>query len=316
MKCLVTGGAGFIGSHLCDLLVNQGYEIVCLDNFITGNKKNISHLEDNPKFRLLVCDLAKPLSRKAFGLFENLNFVYHLASPASPPQYRKYSVETLMVNSFGTYQALEIARKNRASFLLASTSEVYGNPTVHPQKETYFGNVNPVGLRACYDEGKRFAESLVMEYIRKFRLKARIVRIFNTYGPRMQIDDGRVVSNFINQAINGRPLTVYGDGNQTRSFTYVSDMTDGIFQAMEKDQAETEVINLGSKDEKTINEIGKIILKLTKTKSSMVYLDKRLGEDPDRRRPDLTKAQKILDWRPKISIEDGLVRAIEYFKKL
>lgn len=316
IKCLVTGGAGFIGSHLCDILIGKGYEVICVDNLITGSKNNISHLLPNPRFQFLLHDVTKPFPPTINHQLSTINYLYHLASPASPPQYRKYAIETLLVNSIGTYNTLELARRVDASYLLASTSEVYGNPREHPQKESYFGNVNPVGLRSCYDEAKRFAEALTMEFVRKHKVKARIVRIFNTYGPRMQKDDGRVVSNFINQAINNKPLTVYGDGTQTRSFCYVSDMVDGIIAAMENKNMEKEVVNLGNPNELTINEIGDLIVKISGSKSRMEYTSERLGDDPDRRKPDISKAKKLLSWIPKVSLEDGLAKTIDYFKNI
>lgn len=312
IKCLVTGGAGFIGSNLCDFLIRKGLEVFCVDNLVTGSKNNISHLLDNPSFHFLQHDISKPLppaSRRA-----DFQYIYHLASPASPPQYRKYSIDTLLVNSLGTYNCLKLARKDKAFFLLASTSEVYGNPLVHPQKETYFGNVNPIGLRACYDEAKRFAESLTMEFVRKHSVKAKIVRIFNTYGPKMQIDDGRVVSNFINQAINNKPLTVYGDGGQTRSFCYVSDMVWGLFKSMESDKLIGQVVNLGNPNELTIENIGKMILELTGSKSSLTYVQERLGDDPDKRKPDISKANTMLGWAPRVGLKEGLLKTIEYFR--
>lgn len=315
-KCLVTGGAGFIGSHLCDRLIEKDYEVICVDNLITGSKENISHLLDNSSFHFLLHDITKPFPSNFKSKISNLRFIYHLASVASPPQYRRFSIETLLTNSLGTYHTLQLAQKNKAAYLFASTSEVYGNPLMHPQKETYFGNVNPIGLRACYDEGKRFAESLTMEFIRKHNLDARIIRIFNTYGPRMQKDDGRVISNFINQALLGKPLTIYGEGTQTRSFCFISDMVVGIFSAMEKDAMRGEVVNLGTPNELTIEEIGKMILKITGSKSVLVYLQERLGDDPDRRRPDIKKAKKMLDWEPRVSLPDGLTKTVEYFKHL
>jgi len=316
IKCLVTGGAGFIGSHLCDLLIAKGYEVVCIDNLITGSKNNISHLLANPGFHFLLHDITKPFPSKFKSHISNFKFIYHLASAASPPQYRKYAIETLLVNSVGTYHTLELARKADALYLLASTSEVYGNPLEHPQKESYFGNVNPVGLRSCYDEAKRFAEALTMEFIRKHKLKARIVRIFNTYGPRMQKDDGRVVSNFINQAIKNKPLTVYGDGTQTRSFCYVSDMVAGLIEAMENKNMEGEIVNLGNPNELTIRQIGDLIVKISGSKSSIKYTPERLGDDPDRRKPDISKAKRILGWMPKVSLDDGLAKTIDYFKNI
>lgn len=313
-KCLVTGGAGFIGSHLCESLIEKNYEVLCLDNLLTGSLDNIKHLTDNPNFHFIRHDICKTFPTHLNSQTSNLQYIYHLASAASPPQYRKYSIETLLTNSLGTYNTLQIAQNSKADYLLASTSEVYGNPLMHPQKETYFGNVNPVGLRACYDEAKRFSESLTMEFVRKHKINARIVRIFNTYGPRMQKDDGRVVSNFINQAITGKDLTVYGDGAQTRSFCYVSDMVDGIISTMEKENLTGEVINLGNPNELSIEETGKFILKLSGSASKIVHVAQRLGDDPDRRKPDISKAKKLLGWNPKVNLEEGLLKSIAYFK--
>lgn len=315
-KCLVTGGAGFIGSHLCDRLIEKNYEVLCLDNLLTGSLDNIKHLTDNPNFHFIRHDICKTLPENIQAEISNLNYIYHLASAASPPQYRKYSIETLLTNSLGTYNTLQIAQNFKADYLLASTSEVYGNPLMHPQKESYFGNVNPVGLRACYDEAKRFAESLTMEFVRKHKINAKIVRIFNTYGPRMQKDDGRVVSNFINQAITGKDLTVYGDGAQTRSFCYVSDMVDGIISAMETEGLTGEVVNLGNPNELSIEEIGKFILKLSGSASKIIHVAQRLGDDPDRRKPDISKAKTLLNWSPKVYLEEGLLKSIAYFKSI
>ena len=315
-KCIVTGGAGFIGSHLCDSLVEKDYEVFCLDNLITGSERNILHLKRNPLFHFLNFDIIKPFPKKIERLLEKPDYIYHLASPASPPMYRKYSVETLLVNSIGTHHLLELASNYNCRFLLASTSAIYGNPLIHPQKEDYYVNVNSVGTRACYDEGKRFAEAITMEYIRKFKLRGRIIRIFNTYGPRMEVEDGRVVSNFINQALAGRTITVYGKGRQTRSFCYISDMVRGIILVMEKEGIDGEVINLGNPDEKNIEEIGKIILKHTGSKSTIskdFEIDK---DDPERRKPDISKAAKLLNWSPGVSLANGLIATISYFKGL
>ncbi|MCL4338775.1 SDR family oxidoreductase [Patescibacteria group bacterium] len=315
-KCIVTGGAGFIGSNLCDRLLEQRFEVYCIDNFLTGNQKNISHLSKNPSFHFIKHDIISPLSQEVQKELDGTKCIYHLASPASPPQYRRYSIETLRVNSEGTFNILQIARQNGSKFLLASTSEVYGNPHVHPQKETYYGNVNTVGTRSCYDEAKRFAESLTMEFFRKFQLSIRIVRIFNTYGPRMQPDDGRVVSNFINQALSDKPLTIYGDGSQTRSFCYVSDMVEGLLIAGQKEGLDGEVINMGNPDEKTIKEIGEYILKLTGSKSHLMNVKDKEIDDPDRRKPDITKAKRLLQWQPQIPLSEGLIRTVDYFKKV
>ncbi|MBI5452536.1 SDR family oxidoreductase [Candidatus Gottesmanbacteria bacterium] len=309
IKCLVTGGAGFIGSHLCDALIDKGYEVFCVDNLITGSKKNIAHLLNNSQFHFILHDITKPFP-------STINYLYHLASPASPPVYRKYSIETLLVNSLGTYNMLELAKKENSVFLLASTSEVYGNPLTHPQKENYYGNVNPTGTRACYDEGKRFAEAITMEYVRKFKLQGRIARIFNTYGPRMQPTDGRVVSNFVTQAIAGKPLTMYGDGSQTRSFCYISDMVSGLIAACEKKGIDGEVINLGNPQELTIKRIGEIILSLTGSSSPLVRVKKKEIDDPQMRKPDISKAKQLLGWQPSVSLDLGLKETIKYFKNL
>ncbi len=315
-KCLITGGAGFIGSHLCDSLISKEHEVFCLDNLLTGSKDNIRHLLDNPNFHFIQHDIIKPIPPNYQLPIANCQFIYHLASVASPPQYRKYAVETLLANSAGTHNILELARKTGAAFLLASTSEVYGNPSVHPQSESYFGNVNPVGLRACYDEGKRFSEAISMEYFRKYKVNIKIVRIFNTYGPRMQKDDGRVVSNFITQAISSKPLTVYGDGKQTRSFCFISDMVEGLVAAGESEKTKGEVINMGNPNEYTIEQISKVILDLTGSKSSLSFWPQRLGDDPDRRKPDISKAKSMIGWEPKIELKEGLIKTIDYFKNL
>jgi len=307
-KILVAGGAGFIGSHLCEALVNKNYSIICVDNLGTGKLENLKNIIKNKNFKFIKHDIRQPLK-----LNEKLDFIFHLASYASPPYYQKYSIDTLMTNSLGTFNILELAKKNKARFLITSTSEVYGDPKIHPQKETYWGNVNPVGVRSCYDEAKRFAESLTMEYMRKFKLDIRIVRIFNTYGPRLQKDDGRVISNFIYQALNNLPLTIYGDGSQTRSFCYVSDMVEGLLKMMFTEKAKNEIINLGNPGEFTIKEAAFLIKELIGSKSKIVY--KKLPEDdPTRRRPDITKAKKILNWQPKINLKQGLIETINWFK--
>lgn len=245
MKCLVTGGAGFIGSHLCDWLVAEGNDVICVDNLLTGNKRNITQLLTHPRFRFIQADCSKPLTEVT-----SADVIYHLASPASPPKYQKYFLETMLVNTYGTYLLLEQARKWKAKFLFASTSEAYGDPLIHPQPETYWGNVNPNGVRSCYDESKRMGEAFVMSYVRNFNMDARIVRLFNTYGPRMDIDDGRVVTNFIKQILRRLPLTVHGKGTQTRSFCYISDMVEGIVKVAQSEVARGEVINLGNTEEK------------------------------------------------------------------
>jgi len=315
IKCLITGGAGFIGSHLCDSMISKGYEVYCLDNLSTGDRRNIAHLLSHKNFHFSKLDLTSPLPADFTDNFNKLDFIYHLASPASPPHYQRLAIETLMVNSYGTYQILNLAKKFNSRFLLASTSEVYGDPLVHPQKESYYGNVNPHGVRACYDEAKRFAEAITMEYYRKFRLDARISRIFNTYGPRMSVTDGRVISNFITQALSGKKLTIYGDGMQTRSFSYISDLIDGLIKFMEIPDLQSEVINLGYPEEHTVNEIAHSIQNLTKTKNEIVYLEKK-SDDPVRRKPDITKAKKLLNWQPHTGLHHGLLETIAYFQNL
>ncbi len=313
VKCLIAGGAGFIGSHLSETLLAQDLEVVCLDNFITGNRKNIEHLADNPFFHLVEADVTKPLDETAQSLISGVGFIYHLASPASPIQYQKYPAETLLANSLGTFNLLEIAKANGAKFLYASSSEVYGNPQQHPQRESYWGNVNPIGVRSCYDEGKRFGEAMVMAYVRKDDLDARIVRIFNTYGPRMDKDDGRVVSNFTVQALAQMPITVYGDGSQTRSFCYVDDLVSGLRILMENEKARGEVFNLGNPEEHTILEFAKFIKQLTESSSEIKFTDLP-EDDPTRRQPDITRIKQIIGWLPKVTLEEGLKQTIAYFR--
>lgn len=315
-KYLITGGAGFIGSHLCDKVLKDGNEVYCLDNLITGSRYNISRHFTNPRFHFIEHDLIKPLNNDLICQIRDLDYVFHLASPASPPQYLKLSIETLLVNSIGTYNILELIKESRAIFILASTSEVYGNPTVHPQKENYYGNVNPVGRRACYDEGKRFSESLTMEFYRRYHLKVRIVRIFNTFGPRMQVTDGRVISNFITQALSNKDLTVYGSGSQTRSFCYITDMVDGLIRVSKGMNLDGEVINLGNSDERSINQIAKLIIKLSRSNSRVVRVSARIEDDPNRRKPDIRRAVKLIGWQPKVALEEGLIKTIEYFRSL
>jgi dTDP-glucose 4,6-dehydratase/UDP-glucuronate decarboxylase len=315
--CLVTGGAGFIGSHLCARLLKKGYRVVAVDNFLTGVRKNIEPLIANPDFILVEHDVIQPLTPSDYkSIGESISYIYHFASPASPEKYRKYSIQTLLVNSVGTYNMLELARLKKSRFLLASTSEIYGNPLEHPQKETYFGNVNTIGLRSCYDESKRFAEAITSEYVRTFGVKGRIIRIFNTFGPNMEKKDGRVVSNFITQALLGKDLTMYGDGNQTRSLCFVSDLIEGIILMMEKNGLDGEVVNLGNPDEMTIKEIGELIIKLTKSSSTIKSVKSKEKDDPDRRKPDIAKAIQLLNWKPVVSVSDGLVKTIEYFRSL
>ena len=303
---LITGGAGFIGSHLCDLLLEKGFRVICIDNFITGNKKNIAHLKSNKNFILVNHDISKHITVDG-----PLDYVLHFASPASPIDYQKIPIQTLKAGSLGTHNTLGLALAKKAKYMLASTSEVYGDPLVNPQPETYWGNVNPIGPRGCYDEAKRFAEALTMAYHRIHKLDTRIVRIFNTYGPRMRKDDGRVVPNFITQALNNKPITVYGDGKQTRSFCYVSDLIEGIYKLMISNL--NEPVNLGNPKEHTILEFAEIIKELTKSKSKIIFKPLPI-DDPHIRCPDTTRAKKELKWQPKIELKNGLTRTIEWFK--
>lgn len=312
--CVVTGGAGFIGSHLCTSLLAKDYSLYCLDNLLTGSVDNLSIIKKNPNFHFIKTDIIKDPA----VYFNNIavDYIYHLASPASPPKYLTYSIETHLVNSLGTYNMLKLAKSKKSRFLLASTSEIYGDPKEHPQRETYFGNVNPVGIRSCYDESKRFAESLTMEFFRKFDLQARIIRIFNTYGPNMQIDDGRVISNFITEALSKRAITIYGRGEQTRSFCYVSDLVKGLILAMENNNASGKIINLGNPEELTIRDLAEKVLKLSGSNSKIINLDIRLEDDPEKRKPDINFAKKLLNFTPVVKLDDGLKKTIAYFNSL
>jgi len=306
MRILVTGGAGFLGSHLCEHLLNKGHEVLCLDNFFTGRKKNIATFLKNPAFELVRHDIVLPI------LLE-VDTIYHLACPASPIHYQYNPVKTIKTNILGTLNMLGIAKRVRARMLLASTSEVYGDPAVHPQTEGYWGNVNPIGIRSCYDEGKRAAETLMMDYHRQNRVDIKIVRIFNTYGPRMLPDDGRVVSNFIVQALKGEEITVYGNGSQTRSFCYVDDLVNGLVRMMECEKF-TGPVNLGNPDEYTILDFAKKIVAMTGSKSKIVH--KPLpSDDPTQRQPDIALAGEKLGWKPKVSVDEGLRRTIDFFRK-
>jgi nucleoside-diphosphate-sugar epimerase len=307
---LVTGGAGFIGSHLSEALLNQGYRVLCVDNLSTGNEENIRHLKNNPLFEFIRFDVTSVLS----GIF-HVDYVFHLASPASVPDYQRLPEETALVNSVGTRLLLKLAKAAGAKFLFASTSEVYGDPLEHPQKETYWGNVNPHGVRACYDESKRYGEMLTMLYCRNYGLDGRIVRIFNTYGPKMRSDDGRVISNFINQALAGGPLTVYGDGKQTRSFCYISDLVAGLLKAMFTPQTKGEVINLGNPEESMVLNLAQKIRDLIYPQAKIVFQDLP-PDDPVRRQPDITKAKKLLGWDPVIQLEEGLSETVGYYRNL
>jgi UDP-glucuronate decarboxylase len=305
-RVLVTGGAGFIGSHLCERLLQEGHEVICVDNFYTGTKDNIKHLINNPYFEIIRHDIT-------FPLYVEVDEIYHLACPASPVHYQKDPVFTIKTAVHGTINMLGLAKRTGAKILLASTSEVYGDPEVHPQPEEYRGNVNPIGPRACYDEGKRCAETLFFDYHRHHKVKIKIARIFNTYGPRMQINDGRVISNFIVQALKGEDITVYGDGSQTRSFCYIDDMIEGLIRLMNTPDEVTGPINLGNPKETSILELAQKIIQLTGSNSKIVF--KPLPQDDPRRRcPDITKAKLILNWEPKVSLEEGLKTTIEYFK--
>ena len=304
-RILITGGAGFIGSHLCDYLIKKGNYVICVDNLFSGSKDNVRHLLSHPCFKFIHHDITDPL-------FIEVDQIFHLACPASPVHYQYNPIKTIKTNVMGTINMLGLAKRVGARILLSSTSEVYGNPKVHPQKEEYWGNVNPIGPRSCYDEGKRVAETLMMDYHRQNNVDIRIVRIFNTYGPRMALDDGRVISNFIVQALKGEPITVYGDGGQTRSFCYVSDLIEGLIKAMESDLIGP--VNLGNPNEIKIIELAKTILKLTNSKSEIVFRPLP-PDDPIRRCPDITLARKRLNWQPIVPLEEGLKETIRYFDK-
>jgi dTDP-glucose 4,6-dehydratase len=307
MKSLVTGGAGFLGSHLCDYLLEKGHEVICIDNLITGTTKNIEHIKSD-RFTYIRHDVTKPIY---FG--DRIDYIYHLASPASPIDYLELPIQTLKVGALGTYNMLGLAKEQGARFLLTSTSEVYGDPLVNPQPETYWGNVNPIGPRGVYDEAKRYAEAITMAYHRYHGIDTRIVRIFNTYGPRMRINDGRVVPNFVGQALSGEDITVYGDGSQTRSFCYVSDLIEGIYRLMMSDY--TDPVNIGNQAEMSVLEFAKVIIEMTGSKSKIVY-EKLPVDDPKVRRPDIRKAKELLGWEPKVELREGLKQTIEYFNYL
>jgi dTDP-glucose 4,6-dehydratase len=308
MRLLVTGAAGFLGSHLCDRLLAQGYRVVAMDNYLTGTAANLAHLERHPGFQFVRQDVTNFIE-----LAGPLDGVLHFASPASPVDYLEFPIQTLKVGSLGTHKALGVAKAKGARFLLASTSEVYGDPLVHPQPESYWGNVNPVGPRGVYDEAKRFAEAMTMAYHRFHKLDTRIVRIFNTYGPRMRPHDGRVVSNFIVQALKGEPLTVYGDGSQTRSFCYVDDLIEGILRLFERGGADP--TNLGNPHEFTVRQLAELVLRLTGSPSPVV-MRPLPTDDPKVRQPDITRARATLGWEPAVSLETGLGRTIQYFRGL
>ena len=307
MRILITGGAGFLGSHLCERLLNEGNEVICLDNYFTGRKRNIAHLLSNPYFELVRHDVTEPFR------FE-VDRIYNLACPASPPHYQHNPIKTTKTSVLGAIHTLGLAKRTGARAFQASTSEVYGDPEIHPQPESYKGSVNPIGIRACYDEGKRCAETLFFDYHRQNGVDIRVVRIFNTYGPRMLPNDGRVVSNFIVQALKGEDLTIYGDGTQTRSFCYVDDLIDGFIRLMEKDGI-TGPVNIGNPGEFTMLELAELVLKKVGGKSRLSFLPLP-GDDPKQRRPDITLARTELGWEPKVSLEDGLDPTIAYFRNL
>lgn len=307
MRCLVTGGAGFLGSHLCERLLEDGHEVISLDNYFTGRLSNISHLRDNKSFEVIRHDVTEPI------LLE-VDRIFNLACPASPVHYQHNPVKTIKTSVMGAINMLGMAKRVHARILQASTSEVYGDPAVHPQKEEYWGNVNPIGIRSCYDEGKRVAETLFMDYHRQNNVDIRIVRIFNTYGPRMLPNDGRVVSNFIVQALKGEPITIYGDGSQTRSFCYVDDLIECFIRMMNQEKI-VGPVNAGNPSEFTMIELANEVLSLTGSKSPIVYKDLP-GDDPKKRKPDITLARSVLDWEPKISLQEGLSKTIAYFDNL
>ncbi|HOZ60821.1 MAG TPA: SDR family oxidoreductase [Smithellaceae bacterium] len=305
-RILVTGGAGFLGSHLCERLLREKNHVVCVDNFLTGNKKNVERLLKDPHFELIRHDIVKPLSL-------DVHEIYNLACPASPVHYQQNPIKTMKTSIIGTINVLNIAKRTKAKILQASTSEIYGDPEVHPQKETYWGRVNPVGVRSCYDEGKRAAECLIMDYRRQKNIISKIVRIFNSYGPRMAINDGRVISNFIIQALCEKEITVYGDGKQTRSFCYVDDMIDGLILMMNSADDFYGPVNLGNPHEFTILELAQKIIKMTKSDSKISF-QPLPPDDPVRRKPDIKLAREKLNWSPKVALEEGLIKTIKYFR--
>lgn len=306
MRCVVTGGAGFLGSHLTDLLLSKGHEVTIIDNLITGSTDNIAHLAGNPKVKFIKQDVTDYLF-----IAGPVDFIFHFASPASPVDFERFPIPVLKVGALGTHKALGLAKAKGAKFMLASTSEVYGDPLVHPQPETYWGNVNPIGPRGVYDEAKRYAEAMVMAYHNFHKVDTRIVRFFNTYGPRMRLDDGRVVPNFVSQALRGEPVTVYGDGQQTRSFGYYADIVDGVYKLAMSDFHEP--VNIGTLEERTVLDFAKLVIQMSDSKSEIIHKP-ALKDDPSQRRPDLTRANTILGWKPSTSLEEGLAKTIEYFK--
>jgi dTDP-glucose 4,6-dehydratase len=308
MRILITGGAGFLGSHLCDRFLAEGHQVIAMDNLITGSTRNIEHLAGRDDFLFIKHDVTNYIYVEG-----PLDAILHFASPASPIDYLELPIQTLKVGALGTHKALGLAKAKKARFLLASTSEVYGDPLVHPQREEYWGNVNPIGPRGVYDEAKRFAEAMAMAYHRTHGVETRIARIFNTYGPRMRLDDGRVVPNFIGQALRGEPLTVYGDGSQTRSFCYVDDLIEGIYRLLLS--KEVEPVNLGNPHEMSIMEFARVVIKLTGGEAGVIYQEARIKDDPQRRQPDIGKAKAVLGWEPQVSLEEGLNSTIEWFRE-
>ncbi len=307
-KILITGGAGFLGSHLCDRLIKQGHQVICLDSLFTGSLKNVDGLMSHPSFKFIQHDVVDPIAVDA------LDEIYNLACPASPVHYQHNPIHTMKTSVLGALNVLELARQTGAKVFQASTSEVYGDPSVHPQPEEYWGNVNTIGIRSCYDEGKRAAETLFFDYQRTHHLRIKVVRIFNTYGPRMAADDGRVVSNFIVQALRGEDLTVYGDGSQTRSFCYADDLVEGFIRLMNADDSVVGPLNLGNPGEFTMIELAEKVLRLTGSQSKLIHMPLP-QDDPKQRRPDITKARQLLDWQPTVELEQGLERTISYFRK-
>jgi len=309
VRTVITGGAGFVGSHLCERFLQEGHEVLCLDNLLTGHERNIAHLRDHPNFTFLYHNISEPVTIEG-----PIDHVLHFASPASPTDYLEHPIPTLKVGSLGTHNALGLAKAKGARFLLASTSEIYGDPEVHPQREDYWGHVNPIGPRGCYDEAKRFAEAITMAYYRSHGVQTRIVRIFNTYGPRMRLNDGRVLPAFMGQVLRGEPFTVFGDGGQTRSFCYVDDLVDGIYRLLLSDEAEP--VNIGNPSEITVLELAQEILALVPDSKSTIEFRPLPQDDPKRRRPDISKARRLLNWEPRVDRATGLKRTLEYFRSV
>lgn len=307
-RILVTGGAGFLGSHLCERLLNEGNEVVCVDNYFTGNKQHIIHLMQNPNFELIRHDVIQPI-------YLEVDEIYNLACPASPIHYQYNPIKTVKTSVMGAINMLGLAKRINAKILQASTSEVYGDPNLHPQPEEYWGNVNPIGLRSCYDEGKRCAETLFFDYHRQNKVRIKVIRIFNTYGPNMHQQDGRVVSNFIMQALHNEDITIYGNGEQTRSFCYCDDLIEAMIRMMNTDDSVTGPINIGNPNEFTIRQLAEMVIELTGSKSKIVYLP-AVADDPTQRQPTINKAKEILHWEPTVQLRDGLRKTIDYFKKL